>query len=83
MFAVNINVHRKLVAGTKSVLLGQNVFALTSLQPGEQCLHLENFIFMIQAIYYEVMCACVTCRYTIHPSTYTWRKINISCWTIC
>ncbi|XP_065898553.1 1-phosphatidylinositol 4,5-bisphosphate phosphodiesterase delta-4-like [Dysidea avara] len=34
LFAVNINVHRKLVAGTKSVLLGQNVFALTSLQPG-------------------------------------------------
>ncbi|XP_065898551.1 1-phosphatidylinositol 4,5-bisphosphate phosphodiesterase delta-4-like isoform X2 [Dysidea avara] len=34
LFAVNINVHRKLVAGTKSILLGQNVFALTSLQPG-------------------------------------------------
>ena len=35
LFAVTINVHRKRVAGTKSVLLGQNVFAFTSLQPGE------------------------------------------------
>ena len=35
LFAVYIRVHRKLLAGTKQVLLGQNVFPLTSLKPGE------------------------------------------------
>ena len=35
LFAVNINVRRKLKAGTKQVLLGQNVIPLTSLKPGE------------------------------------------------
>ena len=28
------------------------------------------------------MCIYILCRYTIHPSTDTWWKINISCWTI-
>ena len=36
LFAVNITVTRKWVAGTKTVLLGQNVFAFTSLQPGNE-----------------------------------------------
>ena len=35
LFAVYIRVHRKLLAGTK-VLLGQNVFPLTSLKPGKK-----------------------------------------------
>ena len=35
LFAVNINVQRKLKAGTKQVLLGQNVFSLTSLKSGK------------------------------------------------
>ena len=35
LFAVNINVHHKLKAGT---LLGQNVFSLTSLKSGEKFL---------------------------------------------
>ena len=35
LFAVYIHVRRKLLTGTKSVLLGQNVFPLTSLKPGE------------------------------------------------
>ena len=35
LFAVYINVHRKFKAGTKQVLLGQNVFPLTSLKSGE------------------------------------------------
>ena len=34
-FAVNISIHRKLKAGTKQILLGQNVFPLASLKPGE------------------------------------------------
>lgn len=36
LFAVNIRIHRKLLAGTKQVLLGQNVFPLTSLKPGKK-----------------------------------------------
>lgn len=35
LFAVYIRYHRGLIPGTKSVLLGQNVFSLTSLKPGE------------------------------------------------
>ena len=35
LFAVYINVHRKFKAGTKQVLLGQNVFPLNSLKSGK------------------------------------------------
>ena len=34
LFAVYIRVSRKLQAGTRQILLGQNVFPLESLKPG-------------------------------------------------
>ena len=40
LFAVYIRVSRKLQAGTKQTLLGQNVFPLESLKPGN--LHLAT-----------------------------------------
>ena len=36
LFAVSINVHRRFKAVTKQVLLGQNVFPLSSLKSGKE-----------------------------------------------
>lgn len=58
LFVVNIRVQQNLLAGPKDVLLGQNVFPLTSLKPGE-------LVVLYVAIYNVIFCIAkiITIKY--------------------
>ena len=53
LFAVKIRVQRTLLTSTK-VWLGQNVFPLTSLKPGERVSH--NYIRLLYEWWYFIKC---------------------------
>ena len=66
LFAVNITVSRKFM-GTKTVLLGQNVFPLTSLKSGKQLKYITNI--KMAAVVWKFVWAAMERKFYHHTRT--------------